>query len=265
MDCKELVSVIIPCYNHEKYISQAVDSVLNQSYKNIELIVVDDGSKDESPHIIEALSIKHGFTFINQENIGICKTLNKAIRRSKGEYVAILASDDYWHLEKVEKQVKCLKQNPNSQFSFTQAIEFDDSNNARHIRVFPAKPLSGKVLNKVFLRQHVPAGSILFSRKLYDKIAGFDENLKEEDWDFVIRCASETEFSVVKEPLFYYRSHSANIMKTRNRSEIFRQKALILSKNYHLVRPLRWLVAILIHFVYDNYALPTLSWLRKFY
>ena len=245
-----LVSVIIPCYNHEKFVSQALQSVFDQTYTNIELIVIDDGSKDNSVNIIKKIQENHEFTFVSQENSGVCKTLNKAIAMSKGKYVALLASDDYWDLTKIAKQVDCLELHPNSEFCFTQAKEFDDKN-IKYSKIFPKNLLTGKVLNQVFLRQHVPAGSMMFSRQLFDKLNGFDENLKEEDWDFVIRSAAETEFSAVSEPLFYYRSHETNIMKTRSRSEIFKQKALLLSKNFHLVSPFRWFFAISLHFVYD--------------
>lgn len=250
MNDTPLVSVIIPCYNHEQYVEQSLKSVFDQTYNNIELIVIDDGSSDNSVTVLKKMQEKYNFTLITQENMGVCKTLNKAVSLSKGKYIALLASDDYWDLSKIEKQVNRLESDPNSEFCFTQAIEFDD-NSIKNDKIFPKKPLSGKVLKQVFIRQHVPAGSMMFSRSLYDTLDGFDENLKEEDWDFVIRSASHTEFSVVSEPLFYYRSHETNIMKTRKRQEIFRQKALLLTKNFDLVSPYRWYLSLSIHFVYD--------------
>lgn len=250
MDNSPLVSVIIPCYNHENYVSEALESVFNQTYKNIELIVIDDGSTDNSVALVQEIQKKHLFTFIAQQNMGVCKTLNKAISLSKGEYIALLASDDYWDLSKIEKQISCLNANLDSEFCFTQAMEFDTNNRADG-RIFPKSLLTGKVLNQVFLRQHVPAGSMMFSRRLFDNLGGFDENLKEEDWDFVIRSAANTEFTAVKEPLFYYRSHETNIMKTRGRRDIFKQKVLLLSKNFDLVSPFRWFFVISLHFAYD--------------
>ncbi|QBZ83713.1 Putative glycosyltransferase EpsH [Hydrogenovibrio crunogenus] len=246
------VSVVMPCYNHEDYVEKAILSVLNQSYKNIELIVIDDGSKDGSPKLIEALANQYGFKFIVQENQGVCKTLNRAIQEfSSGEYIAVLASDDYWDSNKIEKQVACLSTLDTSEFCYTQAVEFD-SESGRELRVFPKKLMVGNVLNKIFVRQHVPAGSIMFSRKLFDKLNGFDERLKEEDWDFVIRAAAETEFSAIKEPLFFYRSHALNTMKSRPRRQIFHDKAKILSKNYSLVSPHIWLFSVILHFFYDH-------------
>jgi len=245
-----MVSVIIPCYNHEKYIEQALKSVFEQTYTNIEIIVIDDGSSDNSVKVLKEIQKQHDFTLITQSNMGVCKTLNKAILHSNGKYIALLASDDYWDKTKIEKQVRLLETSTNSEFCYTQAKEFDE-NDTSYEKIFPKKPLTGKVLKQVFIRQHVPAGSIMFSRELFDKLHGFDENLKEEDWDFVIRSAAQTEFSAVPEPLFYYRSHEKNIMKTRKRKEIFRQKALLLTKNFDLVSPYRWFLSITIHFLYD--------------
>lgn len=246
------VSVVIPCYNHEKYVKEAIESVLSQTYSNIELIVIDDGSSDGSVAVIEESRQSYNFTFLKQENMGVCKTLNKGIvDLTGGEYIAILASDDYWHPKKIEKQICEIKKNKKSEFCYTQAVEFD-SETRKEMRVFPRKILTGVVLKSMFLRQTYAAGSILFSRELFDKVSGFDEELKAEDWDFTIRCASITEFSAVSEPLFYYRSHDNNSMKTLGNRVIFEHKARVLTKNYLLVEPHIWILSILLHFFHDH-------------
>lgn len=246
------VSVIVPCYNHEQYVETAINSVLQQTYPNIQLIVIDDGSADGSVAKLEKMRDEHDFSFIAQENHGVCRTLNRAIRElAEGKYIALLASDDYWHKDKVELQVEALESSRDTEFCFSQAIEFTDEPGAATFSPFPRNCFSGNVLKRVFLRQHVPAGTMMFSRDLYEELGGFDETLKEEDWDFVIRSAASTRFSVVQRPLLYYRSHAANSMKTRARSAIFQQKAIILSKNLHHVGPWIWLVSIGLHFVYD--------------
>ena len=81
-----LVSVVVPCYNHEKYVKETIESIVNQTYKNIELIVIDDGSKDNSVKVIQELADKYGFTFIHRPNKGLSATLNEGIRLSKGKY-----------------------------------------------------------------------------------------------------------------------------------------------------------------------------------
>ncbi len=147
----DLVSVIIPCFNHEEYVKTAIESVIFQTHKRVELKVVDDGSSYRSPEVISSLADKYGFKFIRQSNLGICKTLNKAIRLSQGHFIAILASDDYWYNEKLEKQLGAMASIKDCQFSFSQVIEFDN-NNGSPKRIFPAKPLSGRILNSFFLR-----------------------------------------------------------------------------------------------------------------
>jgi alpha-1,3-rhamnosyltransferase len=249
---KNHITVVMPCYNHAQYVERAVLSVVCQTYANFDLVVIDDGSKDESVEKLKELQKKHLFTLITQENKGVCKTLNRAIREAaSGEYVALLASDDFWHEDKLKLQMEILGQHPESEFCFSQAIEFTDETNPSNGRLFPKKCLSGQVLNSVFLRQHVPAGTMLFSRHLYDRLGGFDENLKEEDWDFVIRSAAATSFCSVSKPLLYYRSNAANTMKTRKRTSIFHQKVIILTKNFNMVSPFRWYFSVSIHFFYD--------------
>jgi alpha-1,3-rhamnosyltransferase len=242
-----LVSVIIPCYNHEKYLEQSILSVINQTYKNIELIVIDDGSKDKSVELIKNLQKTSDFKFIAQENIGVCKTLNKAVKLSVGKYISILASDDYWEITKIEKQVNILE-NSNSEFCFTQAIEFDEKEKKE---IFPKEVNLDRINKTIFVKNIIPAGTIFFTRNLYNQLNGFDENLKMEDWDFVIRSSYLTNFSFIKEPLLYYRSHDSNIMKTRPRRETYRDKVVMLSKNFNLTSPWIWYFSISLHFFYD--------------
>lgn len=247
-----LVSVVIPSYNHINYIEKSIRSVVEQTYKNIELIVVDDGSKDGSREFLTQLKEELGFTLVMQENAGVCKTLNRGIQEfSKGELLCILASDDYFHPMKIEKQIKVLQGNDKSEFCFTQALEFD-SDTEKKLRVFPKKDFTGNVLNRLSLRQPYAAGSIMFTRNLYDRVGGFDQSLQYEDWDFSIRCAAVTEFASVNEPLFYYRSHATNTMKTLSRRSVFHCKAMMFSKNYMLLKPSIWIFSIFFHFFYDH-------------
>nr|WP_294810984.1 glycosyltransferase [uncultured Sphingomonas sp.] len=247
-----LVSVVMPSFNHASYIEKAIASVLAQTHNAVQLIVIDDGSTDGSVELLQSLSAKHGFTLICQENAGVCKTLNRGIREAAtGEFIALLASDDFWHPDKLRLQLDALAANPGSEFCFSQAIEFSDEKGLRAGRIFPGKCYRGSIVNRVFLRQHVPAGTMLFSRRLYEALGGFDESLSEEDWDFVIRSAAATSFSAVDMALLNYRAHAANTMRTRSSHAIFHQKAKILAKNFPLVKPGTWLAAIGLHFIHD--------------
>ena len=104
-----LVSVIIPSYNHEKYVSQAIESVVSQTYRRLEIIVLDDGSSDRSVQIIDDLAKAHGFMAIARENRGLAKTLNEGVGIARGKYVSFVASDDYYHPRRVEYAVRQLE------------------------------------------------------------------------------------------------------------------------------------------------------------
>lgn len=247
-----LVTVVIPCYNHSAYVTRAVTSVLDQDYPSIQLVVIDDGSSDDSVSILEGLAKDRPFKIVQQTNIGVCRTLNRAVREfADGDWIALLASDDFWRPDKIRLQVEALRAMPDARFCFSQAREFRDELHADEGRVFPTEVRNGHVLNSVFIRQHVPAGTMMFSRALFDELGGFDETLREEDWDFVIRSAAATSFCAVRQPLLYYRAHDGNTMRTSGRLRIFQQKAMILAKNMHLVSPWRWLIAIGFHFAHD--------------
>ena len=215
------VSIIITSFNHVGYIKKSIRSAAAQGYKNKEIIVIDGGFSDGSKAIIDQLIETHKFSFVAHENIGVCKTLNKVISQfSSGKYIALLASDDYYHPDKIAEQVRMLEANPDAELCYMQALEFDDSTGAE-IRTFPARPVTGDVLNTVFLLQPYAAGSIMFTRDLFDRFGGFDENLKFEDWDFSMRAAAATRFVAVKKPLFFYRSHGTNTLKKWTRRQLF--------------------------------------------
>ncbi|HYC49734.1 MAG TPA: glycosyltransferase family A protein [Gemmatimonadaceae bacterium] len=251
-EAPELVSVIIPSYNHREYVETAVRSALAQTHPAVQIIVIDDGSRDGSPAFLEELARREHFEFIAQANAGVCRTLNRAIReRARGRYIALLASDDAWAPEKLALQLERLRQADGAEFCFAQAREFRNDPADASSAPFPACPREGDVLRHVVLRQHVPAGTMLFTRALYDRLGGFDESLREEDWDFVIRAAAATRFAAVARPLLQYRAHATNAMRARSRTAIFHQKALVLAKNFPLVSPTRWLAALLVHFVHD--------------
>jgi len=113
---KKLVSVIIPAYNHENYILECLESVINQTYVNMQLIIVNDGSQDDTERIINEYIENKNFDnieFYSKENEGLCKTINFGLKKVKGDYVAILASDDLWKSDKIERQVSFLEENKN--------------------------------------------------------------------------------------------------------------------------------------------------------
>lgn len=129
-----LVSVIIPVYNAEKYIAETIESVLNQTYKEIEIILVDDCSRDKSKDIINDYSKKYRniFSFFKEKNEGVATTRNKGLDLAKGRYVAFLDSDDVWHPKKIEKQLVILKNNSAALSYSALSIVDKDGNVLKH-------------------------------------------------------------------------------------------------------------------------------------
>jgi len=141
MKKQPLVSIVMPCYNCEKFIEDSINSVLNQSYANFELIVVDDISTDTTVDIIKKISKKDKRVklFILDKKGGAAIARNKAIKEAKGKYVAFLDSDDLWKKEKLKKQVSFMEKN-NIDFSYTNYEQIDENGNKLNImRTSPKK------------------------------------------------------------------------------------------------------------------------------
>lgn len=224
-----LVSIVIPCYNHEPFIVDAIKSIINQRYSNIELIVIDDGSIDDS---VEAIySIAHEceerfsrFKLISRANKGVSATLNEGISLSKGEIIGFCSSDDTLHQNKVLEQVRFFSKNKKYKFCFTKAYVQDDT----------GKVLDGQtqLINKnlqddisftdvLNFKVHLPVTGMYLAKFLKEDLKGFDERLSAEDYDINLRILERTSAGFVDEYLYFYRSPSA-IGSDRNRKAMRR-------------------------------------------
>ncbi len=222
-----LVSVIVPSYNHEKYIEETIESIVNQTYKNIELIVIDDGSKDKSPKIIGKLSKKYGFIFLQHPNKGLSATLNIGIKRSTGKFITVCASDDIYLKDKVEKQVELMEQNEDCAICYGNTIKFGDSRGTEKIKVRNAK--SGFVFKDILFQNFtMPAPSCMFKKEVFDHIGGFDEDLFVEDWDMYLRVTNKYKAIYLNRFLVYSRRHKTNI--SYQTSKIFNAELQTLNK-----------------------------------
>jgi len=209
-----LVSVIVPSYNHEAYIEECILSIVNQTYKNFELIVIDDGSTDRSHEILERLQTKYGFTLVFQENQGVSKTMNRAIRQfAHGKYITGSASDDYMMPDKIERQVRFLEENPDYDMLFGKVYMVDEKSQIiPDLVIFepfdePVKTIPFELLIE---NNRIPAPSILFSREVWEKSGGYDENSTIEDFDLWLKIAYHGKIAYVNDYYGYYRWHWKN-------------------------------------------------------
>jgi glycosyltransferase involved in cell wall biosynthesis len=211
MNSCERISVIIPNYNYARFLDQAISSALNQTYPDIEVIVVNNGSTDESLVVLKKYEEK--IILINQPNLGQSGARNSGLKSISGKYVAFLDADDYWEPDKLEKQHALI--NEDRQLVYSGIRQFRDSD-----------PQNSKVVSPKFrgscseLFLDIPGASIvlsgestaLFSVSLLKKVGDFDCKLNSSaGWDFFRRCSKHTRFDFVDEPLTNYRLHDSNM------------------------------------------------------
>lgn len=210
-----LVSIIIPCYNHEQFIEDCIRSIINQSYPRIELIIIDDGSSDESFSRIEGM-IKacearfENFYYQTRENRGLCNTLNEGLVLCQGEFVSIIASDDLMITEKIQLQVNYAFSHPEIT-SFYGGVQLIDSNN-KIIKSIKT-PLEFYTFEDILTHNFILYAPTQFHRlKDLIEIGGFDPNVKIEDWDLLLRLTQTgKKVKCTPELLSAYRNHGDNM------------------------------------------------------
>ena len=224
------VSVVIPTYNSARYLGAAVDSVLAQSFRAIEVLVIDDGSTDET----EAVMSKYGppVRYIRQVNSGVAAARNRGIQESTGRYVAFLDADDTWLPEKLELQLAALGKYEECRACYcahlvcTEALEpLAVQRSVRERSTLEDLLLSGNVVGSLC--------SVVCERSLFSAVGGFDPALSQcADWEMWVRVATVTEFVYVDEPLVIYRQHGSNM--SRDPELLERDSVRVLEKAFSL-------------------------------
>ncbi len=206
------VSIIMPAYNRAAYIAETIESIFNQTYKNWELIIVDDGSDDNTEKIITWLHDER-IQFYKAGRIGIGgKLKNTGLERSSGELIAFIDSDDLWAAGKLEKQVDALCQYPEAGFSITGGYNFKKP--VEPIDYF-FKQREGVKYDEVFIsffRSELPAyiSALLFRRSCIAVTGHFKETQSFSDVDFILTLAGHFKAVILYEPLLYRRLHDSN-------------------------------------------------------
>jgi alpha-1,3-rhamnosyltransferase len=204
-----LISIIIPSYNHEKYVGVAIESIYTQTYKNFELIVIDDGSSDNSHNILINLQKKYHFTYIHRKNKGLIKTLNEALELSKGEYFTMLGSDDYYKNNKLELQINFFKKNPDYVLCYGN-ITFIDSNGEILKNGKIKKFKSGKIFNDLLYENFIPLPTIMLKTSIIKEFK-FDEKFFLEDYPLLLKIAKKYKIGFLENSLTFYRLHENNV------------------------------------------------------
>lgn len=203
MENSSLISIVIPCYNDAQYIEQAVLSALNQTYPNIEVIVVDDGSNAITKAVLQSLEPKIT-KLITQENQGQSKARNVGINQAQGDFILVLDSDDFFESTFCEKAMNVFLNNKSIKLVSCQALLlFEDGSSSIYVHS------GGNIEN--FLFKNNALGSALFKKQEWENCGKYDENMNQgfEDWEFYLRLLmSGGNAVIIDEPLYNYRRRS---------------------------------------------------------
>lgn len=228
------VSVVIPSYNHADYIEQAIQTVLGQTYGDLELIVVDDGSTDTSPTVLSKIQDERVRVFF-QRNQGAHIAINRGLSMAQGQYLAILNSDDAYFPQRIEKAVSVLEANPNIGLVGSYVEIIDSSGKPLGIKqgykncppwILSQPERSFRALDDLVLallteNYLATTSNYVFPRTIYEKVGEFRPLRYTHDWDFALRIARNAEIYLIEEPLLKYRIHPKNTIKEDKVTMIF--------------------------------------------
>jgi len=228
------VSVIIPSYNHAAYIGEAVHSVLTQSEGDLDLIVVDDGSKDNSLKVLERFTDQR-MRVIAQTNQGAHAAINRGLNESTGEFLAILNSDDAYHPRRLEKTLVALQANPRLGLAGSYIEIVDEHNHCLGIKhgfqdsepwplESPQRSFrAGNDLAAALLTENYWAttSNYVFRRSVYEQVGEFHPLRYAHDWDFALRVSRVSDLMLLPEPLVRYRVHPRNTIRENQVAMIF--------------------------------------------
>ncbi|KOR43350.1 glycosyl transferase [Xanthomonas oryzae] len=221
-----LVSVLIPAFNHERFVQRCLDSVLEDPYPCKEIVIIDDGSSDATGERISQWISDHGHRlpvhFVQRENRGVAATLNELALRARGKYLRLGASDDYLLPGGLDAQVRYLRAHPQKLAVIGDAWVVDAHGQLLHGSAM--RDLHGvdtelyraeSGIRRAVIRHWAVSGAVaLLRRSAFDACTGWDESLRIEDWDFFLRLAARDALGFVDLPVCAYRLHGNNLSKT---------------------------------------------------
>jgi len=220
-----LISVLVPAYNHEHFVMQTLNSILADNYPNKEVVVINDGSSDDTGKIIEKWidenNGKIDVKFISRENCGVTKTLNDLVALSTGEFVLFIHSDDYLLQNGIRKRYEYLMENPVKSVVFADCIVVDENDRPLHESGLAGLHKARKenyttdtgLKREIITRWSVPGGTLMAKRDIYESYS-YNENFTIEDLDFYLYFSSKNLIGFLDEKVSAYRVHGKNTCMT---------------------------------------------------
>ncbi|HOZ36486.1 MAG TPA: glycosyltransferase [bacterium] len=231
------ISVIMSVYNGQKYVQEAIQSIIDQTSKDWELIVVNDGSNDESGKIIAEFKDERIIIITNKVNLGLTKSLNLALNQAAGEYIARLDSDDISEAERLEKQLTFMEKHPEIVLVGSGVIRINDQGG----KMANEQVATGPLALKYALLLHNPFyhSTIFFRRKEIMAAGGYNEDYRcAQDFELYSRLAKKYQLNNINEPLVRFRVHQESVVAQPESQKIVRKNALkIIFQNINYYTP----------------------------
>jgi len=222
---KNKISVIIPTFNNDNFIGDCINSVLNQSLTPKEILIIDDGSIDNTKLIVSKIIKKNKIVrYFYQKNSGLSAARNIGIKKATGDFIAFLDSDDLWQKEKLEKQLAVFNNQKNNQLGLVYCDYIDIDKNGKKLVGYPSfktiETLKGDVYSKLALGNKISSSGsgVLIKKECFIEVGLFDEMLiAAEDWEMWLRISKKYLVDLVNEPLVFIRRHNNNMSTDKKR------------------------------------------------
>lgn len=212
-----LVSVIIPTYNHAHYVLEAINSAVNQTYKYLEIMVIDDGSTDGTINLLKDYGGR--ILYFYKPNGGTPNALNYGIKHAHGDYICWLSADDRYRLDKIEKQVELMERQPELGFSYTSFTVIDGAGVPQYDVYSPYHPYKGDMIKNLYEGCFINGSSVIMRRGALNQVGWFDESLPQaHDYDLWLRLLKHFPCGFINEVLLEYRWHGANMSQYPDKS-----------------------------------------------
>ena len=226
------VSVVIPTYNRANFLPRTIKSVLNQTFQDFELIIVDDCSTDNTQEVVKEFQKKDDrirYIRLDKNSGAPAHPKNIGIQNAKGEFIAFLDSDDEWLPDKIEKQLELFKKNSRLGFVSCNAFIVDEGQNKKVEYKIPKS--NNYFLSLLETDIICSCSSVMVKKNVLDDVSYFDENFKvSDDWDMWLRISEKYDFDFVPKPLFEYYIHGGNVTQTLSVDERIKDLKYILKK-----------------------------------
>lgn len=225
------VSVILPTYNCANFLSESVGSILSQTYHSYEIIVIDDGSTDNTKEVLHPFMQR--ITYINlEQNKGLPAARNVGIRSAQGEYIAFIDADDLWLPEKLQTDIEYFEKYRDAGMVYSKHMNIDEK--GRVLGGTPKRRLpSGNIFIQLFSEQNfIIASSVIVRKEVFETTGLFDEQLFNcQDWDMWLRIAFYFKVAGINKPLVKYRHNPRSLSKNRN--NVLKYQKLVIDKIYN--------------------------------